>query len=193
MSLCNHKLSLIFYCHLVAPVDSPPGNRFRNFISCAYMYIWLKYMHMNYIINVTYLFKVAVILSDFLFSYMVKIGAFKFGSVVLHCGYIHRRNYVAVNNANYEKFHILHFFPNAQGALRNVLCFVLFLFLLVLSLSLFVDSQVATSLRIETLYITHMYTCSKFMHVKYLVNIYCTFCPSYIFVLVYERNWSIMI
>ena len=60
-------------------------------------------------------------------------------------------------------------------------CFVSIL--LVLSLSLFVDSPLATSLSIETLYITHIYTCSKFMHVKYLVSIYCTSCPSYISVL----------
>ena len=58
----------LFVSALVLSVYSPPSHmvRRRNFIFCVNMYIYLKYMHIKYLVILTYSFQMATILVLFI-------------------------------------------------------------------------------------------------------------------------------
>ena len=106
MSLCNHELSVVCHRCLLASlsVDSPPAHRFNhsNFKSCMHMHRCPQYMHMKYLANVTYMFKITAILLFSLFASppnMVRLRAFIIGTVMhLFWGYPHRRKCMSLSS-----------------------------------------------------------------------------------------------
>ena len=76
----------------------------------------------------------ASILANFfrwLFCILVKLRAFKFGSVMhLYWGYTQRRNYADMYTilkiVNLKHFHTLHLFPHSQFALRYTLQWIMY-------------------------------------------------------------------